>query len=391
MKRLPWNLPLEKWKPRGFSFIDYRKGMSRHTVRFIRVQGSALAIKQTGEYFARFEIANLKKLLQMGIHTLIPAGYAVFDDKPIEIKTQTGNFFEKNDRAYVVTVLEDKALPDSYLFRLNFEEKNRKRIWIAVAELLASIHHSNIYWGDASLANILIKFIKETDEKSRKRTVLKAFLADAETLETQNHLSRRLRKEELNFFFESMDWLYQDFVLGGNKRRKTIAIEDKKFILKNYNKYYRLFREIEKFESDTSLSTKKYFRLIDDLNTLKSLRKQIDEHKWYLNEKQSIEIDLKEASQKWLNDIYLPIISELEKLNLFEYFDFKTTVDLYRDIMTHKHYLSEKAKTDVGIDAAAMDYCNKYSADKSLILSMQRKFNYLKNHFEKLYGSKKII
>ncbi len=204
LKCLPWNLPLEEWRPRGYTFIDYRKGLSRHTVRFIRVQGSALAIKQTGEYFARFEIANLKRLLQMGIHTLIPAGYAVFDDKPIEIKTKTGNFFEKNDRAYVVTVLEDKALPDSYLFRLNFEEKNRKRIWIAVAELLASIHHSNIYWGDASLANVLIKFIKESDEKGRKRTVLKAFLADAETLEIQNHLSRKFRIEDLDFFFESM-------------------------------------------------------------------------------------------------------------------------------------------------------------------------------------------
>jgi len=179
--------------------------------------------------------------------------------------------------------------------------------------------------------------------------------------------------------------------MGGNRRRKASAIEDKKFILKNYNKYYRLFREIDKFEKDTGLSTRKYFRLIDDLNTLKSLRKQGDEHKWYLNEKQSKEIDLKEASQKWLDDIYLPIISELEKLNLFEYFNFKTALDLYRDIMTHKYYLSEKAKTDVGIEAAVIDYCNKYSADKSLILSMQRKFNYLKKHFEKLYGSKKII
>jgi hypothetical protein len=69
---------------------------------------------------------------------------------------------------------------------------------------------------------------------------------------------------------------------------------------------------------------------------LQSIKNQIDEHKWYLSKKARKEINIKDASESWLNVIYYPIINEFEKLDIFEYFPFKNSAGLYVEIMTHK-------------------------------------------------------
>ncbi len=377
LKNLPWHLELDKWEKRGIKFLEIRKGISRHPVKFIKNRHSSFAVKQTTEFMAINEIANYEKLISSGIHTLLPVGYVVNHKNPIAVQTKAGISYLNDDIAFVITVLEDKALPDSHLYKLNFKEKNLKIIWDSVAELLANLHFNNIYWGDASLANVLIKFVKVKDEKSRVKTELKAILADAETVEILPNISSKMREEELKFFFESMNWLNEDYRKAGYTRENFSTIKDKKYILQRYKQEFSKLKKVALFEKQTGINVRKHFHQINDIYGLQSIKNQIDEHKWYLSEKAGKEISIKDASENWLNDVYYPIINEFEKLDIFEYFPFKNSVGLYVDIMTHKYYLSREEGKDAGIEKSIRSYCKKYAEDFSI-------FTRIKNIFESI-------
>jgi len=379
LKNFPWHLELDEWENGGIKFLDIRKGISRHEVKFIKNMHSSFAVKQTTELAAKHETTNFEKLLKIGIHTLIPVGYVVNRKTPILVQTKAGTSYMNDDPAFVITVLEDKALPDSHLYKLNFKEKNLNIIWDAVAELLATLHFNNIYWGDASLANVLVRFFKVKDEKGRVKTELKALLADAETVEILPGLSPKMRAEELIFFFESMNWLNEDYKKAGYIRENFSTIRDKKYILHEYKKNYLKLKKIAGFEKVTGLNVQKHFHRINDIHGLQAIKKQIDEHKWYLSEKAGREINMKIAADSWLKEIYYPIINEFEKFDIFEYFPFKSSVGLYVDIMTHKYYMSREEGKDVGIEMAIKDYSKKYSENTSFLTM-------IKNIFEKIKG-----
>lgn len=372
LRDLPWHKPLEKWNERKIKFIPFRKGLSRHVVRFIKVNNKSFAIKETTEGSAVNEIKNYEKLLQLGIHTLIPVGYVLHQKAPIQVNTKIGSTFVNDTTAFVITLLEDKALPDAHLYKLNFKKENRLIIWNAIAELFANLHFNNIYWGDASLANMLVRFIKIRDEKGRTKTELKAILADAETVLFLPKISSKLKNEELNFFFESMEWLNEDYRKAGLKREYFSVKEGKKYLLERYKSQLSLLKKKKQFEKNTGLIVRKYFHPLFNINTLDEIQKQIDEHKWYLSENAGYEISIKDAANDWVEKIYLKIIKEFEKLKLFEHFPFMTPASLYLEMMTHKYFISEKRGNDVGIETAINDYLIHKVNDNNFYKKLKR-------------------
>ena len=139
LENLPWNLPLEEWNEKHVKFLYIRKGISKHIVRFIKTKDFSFAIKQTNPISAYFESETFTKLLQKGIHTLIPAGYIFYKKNLFEINAE-----EKESLAFIVTILEAKSIPHSILFKWDFSDESRKTIYKAAAELLAALHHNNI-------------------------------------------------------------------------------------------------------------------------------------------------------------------------------------------------------------------------------------------------------
>ncbi len=381
LKNLPWRLDLENWEERGIKFLDFRKGISRHPVRFLRTRYSAFAIKQTTASLAEIEISGYQKLLSLGIHTLIPVGYVVTKKNSAAPQTKSGISNNKNELAFTITLLEDKVIPDSYLYRLNFKEKNLKIIWDAIAELIAILHFNNIYWGDASLGNTLILFFKIKDEKGRVKTELKAILADAETIVVFPKIPIKKRTEDLQFFFDSMYWLNEDYKQAGDSRNNFTTTGDKKYILQKYKEEYLRFKKIASFEKLTGINVRRHFHQVHDIHGLYSIKKQIEEHKWYLSEKAGKEIGIKKSSESWLNEIYYPIINEFQKLDIFEYFPFTDSVKLYVDVMTHKYYLSQEAGKDAGVEKAIKSYYLKYAEGKSMFPGIKNIFEEIKKLF----------
>ncbi len=357
LKDLPWDTPLEEWQEEGFEFItNIRKGRSKHIVRFIKTKNYSFAIKQTTPVNAYFEVDTFVRLLKRGIHTLTPAGYVISrDEENVSIKGLD------EDLAFIVTILKDKSVPHSILFKWDFKEENRKIIYKSVAHLLAELHIRNIYWGDASLTNNLIKFAKVQNDRGNSITEVKAFLADAESVKILPEISQELLKEDLKDFFNSLRFFNEEYIKQGADRAHISLKKDKKFFLKEYNGHYELLNKIKEFEDETKIDVRETFYEITDINSLESIQKQIDEHKWYLSEHANSEVPLDISAIEWMDRIYKPIIVEFEKSGILDLFPETNSVSLYVQIMTHKYYLSKEKGEDIGIKNAIEDYVVKFS------------------------------
>ncbi|OGU35904.1 MAG: hypothetical protein A2068_01105, partial [Ignavibacteria bacterium GWB2_35_6b] len=341
---------------------EVRKGKSKHAVKFIKTRNYSFAVKQTTPINAYFEADTYTKLLERGIHTLIPAGYIIYRSGLFESKEITKSKNEKRkEHAFIITVLRARTIPHSILFKWDFSEKNRKTIYKSIAELLAELHFNNIYWGDASLANNLIKFVKEKDEKGNTRTKLKAFLTDAETVKILPEISKDLLSEDITHFHQSLEQFNKTYNEEDAERTEISIEDDKNYFIKKYNEHYQLLNSIKDFEEKTGLNVRKHFYEVDDKNSLESIYKQIEEHKWYLSEKAGKEITIQKSAKNWIENIYKPIIKEFEDSKISDFFPHTNSVSLYVQIMAHKYYLSLENGSDVGINKAIRSYSKKYS------------------------------
>lgn len=366
LKGFPWEKPLSKWTKNDADFIDVRKGKSKHAVKFIRTKNYSFAVKQTTPINAYFEADTYTKLLEKGIHTLIPAGYIIYRSGLFQTKeTEKSKNEKRKEHAFIITVLRNKTIPHSILFKWDFSEKNRKIIYKSIAELLAELHFNNIYWGDASLANNLIKFVKEKDEKGNTRTKLKAFLTDAETVKILPEISKDLLSEDITHFHQSLEQFNKTYNEEDSERTEISIEDDKNYFLKLYNEHYELLNSIKSFEEKTGLSVRKHFFEVEDKYSLESIYKQIEEHKWYLSEKAGKEISILKSAKNWIENIYKPIIKEFEDSKISDFFLHTNSVSLYVQIMAHKYYLSLENGSDVGINKAIRSYSKKYSKTDS--------------------------
>ncbi len=364
LESLPWDTPLNDWNDKKVKFLDFRKGISKHTVRFIKTKDFAFAIKQTSPISAYFESETFAKLLQKGVHTLIPAGYIYYKKNLFEINSD-----ENESLAFIITILEAKSIPHSILFKWDFSDTSRKAIYKAAAELLANLHFNNIYWGDASLSNILIKFIKVKDEQGKSRTELKAFLSDSETITVLKKISDDLIRKDIKRFYDSMMEISKEFPEDEKGKDKVDLSEDKNYFKLEYKSYSELLNKTFQFEQTTGLEIRKHFFKITDQYSIDSILKQIEEHKWYLSEKSGTEVEMSFAANEWVEKIYNPIIKEFNKLKIFEYFQNTNSLKLYTDIMAHKYYLSLENGEDVGIYSAIRSYSSKHSDKEESLLS----------------------
>ncbi|KAA3597921.1 MAG: DUF4032 domain-containing protein [Calditrichaeota bacterium] len=362
---LPWNLDFDKWEKNKVNKLNIKSGIARHRLIFVRIGKYKFAIKEMSRRVAKKEIQNYQKLFTLGIPTLEPVGVVTKFEEPIIEESDFGiNVFE-NEIGFAITVLAEKVLPDSYLYKREFTDKNRLKILDAAVKLFVQLHSKGIYWGDASLANLLIHFGKEVVPNLGKRTVLKAILADAETIEFPIQISDSLRKMDLEHFFEYIDWFAEDLRASGILKDIGEVEKEKSYILENYEMLIEIEEAEKDFEKITNLNVKKVIGDFKNVNYAEDLLKHIREHKWYLNQKSEEEISLKEAAQDWLENIFLPICDIFRNENLLEIFPHETAADLYVEIMQHKYFLSEKAEKDIGFINAMKSYCNNFGEQQT--------------------------
>lgn len=231
---------------------------------FVEAGKQQFVVKELNAPGAQREVENYLRLLERGIHTLVPVGYVIRREAPIPVTTRVGHEYEPNVVGHTVTQLLDRVLPDSLLYRRAFTVENRKRIWDAIVNLFVELHSRGVYWGDASLANTLVKFLKVEIPYVGKRTELKAFLADAETVEIHDSLLDSMRIADLQFFLESMDWINEDLRASGVLRDELATGQDKAYLQTQYEKMYTLALRQRTFEKASTLNIGAYLGAVCD-------------------------------------------------------------------------------------------------------------------------------
>jgi len=381
---LPWKHSLDTWSERHVKLLDVKSGLSRHVVRFVQANGHRFTIKETSLESAKREYETYVRLRTLDLHTLVPIGVVARNEGTEIIQTKIGQQPQERHTGYLITELMEKVVPDSFLFKRGFSSENRKRIWDAVIRLFVEMHSRGVYWGDASLANMLINFNTEIVPELGHRTNLRAVLADVETVEIHRSITDSLRLADVEFFLESMQWTEADLKASGIVRDAVMTEEDQKFILSTYKERYAIEQEMRSFELVTHIDVDKLLGDFDVKGYARLLLKHITEHKWYLSERQRREVPLVLVAEDWYREIFQPVCKVFMQYNLSDYFPDKTAASLYVEIMEHKYFMSEEARKDVGLIAAAKDFVKKHAVQKPPQPTIRSMIKELKALFKRL-------
>lgn len=180
---LPWDVPLDDWiHPR---MATVARGISRHTVKFVRYGERVFALKETEVRPAETEYRMLRTLHDdFGLPTVKPT--AVVKGR-MTSPTDSGASPSPLG-AVLITRYLDFSLPYRYLFGSENSEPYRQRLLDALVVLLVRLHLHGVVWGDCSLSNTLFR---------RDAGALAAYLVDAETSEAKPSLGDELRLNDL--------------------------------------------------------------------------------------------------------------------------------------------------------------------------------------------------
>ena len=249
LTNLPWHVPLEEWPEQGVIPLTIRRGESRHPVIFVEIEGARYAIKETTPHMAEREVKNLREIENRGIPVLSAVGSITVNVPPLLLDEHGPGGrpqYTSGDRGYTITRLTPRVIPHSLLFRLPFAKRTKQRLLGAVAVLLVELHEHGVYWGDPSLANVLIRI----DGRH-----IMAIMADAETAELFTEpISEGLREQDIASFGESLIWQAEDLRQARDLPEEETVVDDKDF---RYfvRRYHWLRREHMQLTTSPSFST----------------------------------------------------------------------------------------------------------------------------------------
>ncbi|MCX6432753.1 MAG: DUF4032 domain-containing protein, partial [Actinobacteria bacterium] len=173
---LPWATPLEEWP--DDLVVALPRGISRHIVRFVRMNGVVYAVKEVEEHYAEREYELLFDLVRRGLPTVEPVGIVLDrvaeDGEPLP--------------AALITRHLEFSLPYRTLFSSSLRLETANRLLDALTVLLVQLHLAGFSWNDCSLSNTLFR---------RDAGAFAAYLVDAETGEIHPTLSAGQRRYDL--------------------------------------------------------------------------------------------------------------------------------------------------------------------------------------------------
>ena len=390
---LPWQFPMEEWPEHGVIPLSIRRGESRHPVIFVEHERMRYAIKETTPRMAEREIVNLHEIERRGIPALSPVGSVFVHGSPILLEEHGLHGLPQyisGDRGYTVTHLAPRVMPHALLYRIPFTRKTKHTLLAAITILLIELHEHGIYWGDPSLANVLIRV--------DGRRIL-AIMADAETAELfPGPVSDPLREQDLELFRESLLWQSEDLRQARGLSEEDEIIDDKDFRYLE-RRYQLLRREHSRLVSPSSLTTLYHIQtMLEDLNDKGFTLLSMGEHAlqqftavrpgWYsrrirellgitvprgyarrfynmllshqalMSKNEQRQLSLEEAAQDWYTRYHLPAILLLRR-NLTKEQD---PLQAYFEIMAIKWKLSRRAGYEVSLEEATLAWALKQAS-----------------------------
>jgi hypothetical protein len=191
---LPWGTPLELWS--DDLVVALPRGISRHIVRFVRLNGVVYAVKEVEERYAEREYELLFDLVRRGLPTVEPVGVVLdrLDDEGEALP------------AGLITRHLEFSLPYRALFSSSLRLETANRLLDALTVLIVQLHLAGFSWNDCSLSNTLFR---------RDAGAFAAYLVDAETGELHPALSTGQRDYDLETAATNVAGELMDLQAGG--------------------------------------------------------------------------------------------------------------------------------------------------------------------------------
>ncbi len=228
---LPFGAPLEDWDDRRI--VQVPRGISRHVVRFVRVQHQILALKEATERYVLREHRLLHELADRSVPVV--EAFGTVTDRRAEDGDELGG------------LLITKHLPFSLPYRSLFTGRGlpdlRGRLLDSLAELFVRIHLAGFFWGDCSLSNTLFR---------RDAGALAAYLVDAETGELHNQLSDGQRAYDITIATENIAGELFDLQAAGNFPEDVDPIDTAMALEPQYTKLWAELTSDETVGGDES-------------------------------------------------------------------------------------------------------------------------------------------
>src|SRR5690625_509963 len=247
---LPWEITLEDWPESVLAALP--RGISRHVVRFVKLSGRVIAVKEIGETVAFHEYEQLRTLNRLGAPSVQPlaviTGRATPQGEPLD--------------SVLVTEHLQFSLPYRALFSQYLRRDTATRLIDAAAVLLVRLHLLGFYWGDVSLSNTLFR---------RDAGEFAAYLVDAETGEFQPSLTVGQREYDLDIARTNIIGELMDLQAGEILPEDVDTIEVGNRIAERYTTLWRELTET------TSFDTGERWRVAARINRLNELGYDVGE------------------------------------------------------------------------------------------------------------------
>ncbi|ROS78789.1 lipopolysaccharide kinase (Kdo/WaaP) family protein [Cellulomonas sp. PhB143] len=225
---LPWSIPLAEWPDEVLAALP--RGISRHIVRFVRLSGRVIAIKEIGESVAYREFELLRQLRKLEVPSVVPVGVI------------TGRQDAHGERLEAVLVTEHLqfSLPYRALYSQSLQPTTATRLIDALAVLMVRLHLVGFYWGDVSLSNTLFRRDAET---------FAAYLVDAETGDLHRTLTPGQRAYDLDLARTNIIGELMDLAAGEllDEEVDEVAIGDR--LVERYQELWNTLTDEESFAS----------------------------------------------------------------------------------------------------------------------------------------------
>jgi hypothetical protein len=375
MLDLPWDMPLEEW-PEWY-LISLPRGISRHVVRFTRLNGRVYALKEVVESYAEREYRLLRDLDRLDVPAVdavgIVRGRQAPDGEPLD--------------PILITRHLQYSLPYRALFARMMRRDTVDRLIDALVVLLVRLHLVGFFWGDCSLSNTLFR---------RDAGAFAAYLVDAETGELQPKLSSGQRSHdlasaEINIAGELMDLqagrLLDDSVDAIATAEKVVERYDSLWTeltsweAFDVNDRWRIARRVERLNElgfdvaeldivtdiggrtvrlqpkvvDPGHHSRRLLRLTGIDAQENQARRMLNDLDAYTAATDQQGEDEEIVAYHWVTDAYEPVLRVVPK-------DLRgklTGPEIYHEVLEHRWYLSEQSGVEVGTMDAARSYVEK--------------------------------
>jgi hypothetical protein len=369
---LPWHLPLEEWE--GDFLVPLPRGISRHVVRFVRLDDRVYAVKETRDAMALGEYRLLRDLRRLKAPAVEPVGIVTGR------QSETGEEIEP----CLVTRHLVSSLPYRELFSRGVRPDTMPKLIDALVVLLTRLHLAGFFWGDCSLSNALFR---------RSAGEFAAYLVDAETGELHDQLSDGQRAHDLDIAVTNCYAEMLDLQAGGLMSVDIDAIEIVEGLQERYNSLWDELTGAEDFTTDEMWRIEMRIQRLNDLGfdideldivtdwdgaTVRIQPKVVDpgHHNRRLQSLTGLDVEENQArrllndldsfaaakglqnedpamvAHEWLTGVFEPIIRMAPP-------ERRTPVDaaeLFHEVLEHRWYLSEQRGQEVDTFEAARDY-----------------------------------